>query len=134
LAQKSIEVVDIRSEADIVGARVRAKAMAEALGFGYMDQTRIATAVSELSRNAFQFAGGGKVTIMPVDGEGRKGIEIVVEDQGSGIENLDLALKGGYSTAGGLGLGLSGSKKLVDEFNIHTEVGKGTVVTIRKWL
>jgi len=134
LPQVSIEVVDVRSEADIVNARVRAKAIAEALGFSYTDQTRIATAVSELARNAFQFAGGGKVTIKPADGKARKGIEIIVEDHGPGIENLELALKGGYSTAGGLGLGLSGSKKLMDEFDIKTEIGKGTVVTIRKWL
>lgn len=134
MAQISIEVVDVSSEPDIVSARVRAKAMAEALGFSYMDQTRIATAVSELARNGFQFAGGCKATIKPVNQQGRKGIEIIVEDHGPGIENLDLALKGGYSTAGGLGLGLSGSKKLMDEFDIKTGAGEGTVVTIRKWL
>lgn len=134
MAQESIEVVEVRNEADIVGARVRAKAMAESLGFGFMDQTRIATAVSELARNAFQFAGGGKVTIKPECGQGRKGIVIVVEDHGPGIENLELALKGGYSTGGGLGLGLSGSKKLMDEFYIKTKIGEGTTVTLRKWL
>lgn len=130
----SVEVVDVRAEPDIVGARVRAKAIAETLGFAYMDQTRIATAVSELARNAFQHAKGGKVTIKPLTGKGRKGIEIVVEDRGPGIENLELALKGGYSTAGGLGLGLSGSKKLMDEFDIKSAVGQGTVIIIRKWL
>jgi len=134
LAQKLTEVVDIRSEVGIVNARVRAKAMAEALGFTYMDQTRIATAVSELARNAFQFAGGGKVTIKPLEGPEGKGIEIVVEDHGPGIEDLELALKGGYSTAGGLGLGLSGSKKLMDEFDVKTRIGEGTVVVVRKWL
>lgn len=134
MTQKSIEVVEVRSESDIVSARVSAKAMAEILGFGYMDQTRIATAVSELARNAFHFAGEGKVTIQPADREGRKGIEIVVEDHGPGIENLELALKGGYSTSGGLGFGLSGSEKLMDEFDVKTKIGKGTTVTIRKWL
>lgn len=134
MAQESIEVVEVRNEADIVGARVRAKAMAESLGFGFMDQTRIATAVSELARNAFQFAEGGEVRIRTIEGQERRGIEIVVEDHGPGIENLELALKGGYSTAGGLGLGLSGSKKLMDEFDIKTKAGEGTVVTIRKWL
>lgn len=128
------EVVEVKCEADIVSARVKAKATAETLGFNYMDQTRIATAVSELARNAFQFAGGGKVTIKPTEGQGRKGIEIVVEDHGPGIKNLELALKGGYSTTGGLGLGLSGSKKLMDEFDVKTRIGEGTVVTIRKWL
>lgn len=132
--QKSVELVKIKSEVDIVSARVKAKAFAEALGFNYMDQTRIATAVSELSRNALQYAGGGKVRIKLIDHQGQKGIEIVVDDQGPGIENLELALKGGHSTGGGLGLGLSGSKKLMDEFDIKTKMGEGTTVTIRKWL
>jgi len=134
LTEKAVEVVDVGSEEDIVRARIRAKAMAEALGFNYMDQTRIATAVSELSRNAFQHAGGGKVTIKSVNNQEKRGIEIVVKDHGPGIENLELALKGGYSTVGGLGFGLSGSKKLMDEFDIKTKIGEGTVVTIRKWI
>jgi serine/threonine-protein kinase RsbT len=126
--------VEVRSEADIVNARVHAKAKAEALGFGYMDQTRIATAVSELARNAFQYGGKGKVTMQLVNKEGRRGIEIVVEDHGPGIRELESVLRGGYSTGGGLGLGLSGSKKLMDEFEIKTKVGEGTTVTVRKWL
>lgn len=134
MTEKAVEVVDVGSEEDIVRARIRAKAMAEALGFNYMDQTRIATAVSELSRNAFQHAGGGKVTIKSVNNQEKRGIEIVVKDHGPGIENLELALKGGYSTVGGLGFGLSGSKKLMDEFDIKTKIGEGTVVTIRKWI
>jgi serine/threonine-protein kinase RsbT len=129
-----IEVAEVKNEADIVNARVQAKAKAETLGFGYMDQTRIATAVSELARNAFQYAGEGKVTMKPVSGQGRKGIEIVVEDHGPGVQDLELALKGGHSTGGGLGLGLSGSKKLVDEFEIKTKAGEGTTITVRKWL
>jgi serine/threonine-protein kinase RsbT len=129
-----VEVVEVKNEADIVDARVKVKAAAEALGFGYMDQTRIATAVSELARNAFHFAGGGKVTAKPAEKQGRKGIEIVVEDRGPGIKDLALALKGGYSTGGGLGLGLSGSKKLMDEFDIKTKIGEGTLITVKKWL
>jgi serine/threonine-protein kinase RsbT len=134
LEQELIEILEIKSEADIIEARVRAKAIAEALGFNYMDQTRIATAVSELARNAYQYAGKGKITIKPLNKQGRKGMEMVVEDHGSGIENLDRAMKGGYSTGGGLGMGLSGSKKLMDDFDINTKMGEGTVVTIRKWL
>jgi len=134
LAIRPVEVIEVRSDDDIINARVRARVMAEALGFSYMDQTRIATAVSELARNTFQFAGVGKVTIKPVNRQGRKGVEIVVEDHGPGIENLELALKGGHSTTGGLGLGLSGSKKLMDEFDIKTKIGEGTKVTVRKWL
>jgi len=126
--------MEVRTEPDIVSVRVRVKAMAEMLGFGYMDQTRIATAVSELARNVYHFAGGGKVIVKPMNRLGKNGIEIIVEDHGPGIENLELALKGGHSTRGGLGLGLSGSKKLMDEFDIKTKIGEGTTVTIRKWL
>jgi serine/threonine-protein kinase RsbT len=106
LEQELLEILEIKSEEDIIKARVRAKAIAEALGFNYMDQTRIATAVSELTRNAYQYAGKGKITIKPLNKQGRKGMEMVVEDHGSGIENLDRALKGGCSTGGGLGMGL----------------------------
>jgi serine/threonine-protein kinase RsbT len=124
----------VAKEEDVVGARVRAKAMAEALGFGNMDQTRIATAVSELARNSFQYAGKGSVTMRGVDKNGRRGMEVVVEDNGPGIKNLERAMEGGHSTSGGLGLGLSGSRKLMDEFDIKTGDGKGTVITITKWL
>jgi len=134
LEQELIEILEIKSEADIIEARVRAKAIAEALGFNYMDQTRIATAVSELARNAYQYAGKGKMTIKPLNKQGRKGMEMVVEDHGPGIENLDRAMKGGYSTGGGLGMGLSGSKKLMDEFDIKTKSNEGTSITVRKWL
>jgi serine/threonine-protein kinase RsbT len=134
MTQSPIEVVEIADEAGIVNARVRAKVLAEALGFNHMDQTRIATSVSELARNALQFAGGGRATMTPVNKQGRNGIEIIIEDKGPGIEKLELALKGGHSTGGGLGLGLSGSKKLMDEFDIKTKVGEGTAVTVRKWL
>lgn len=134
MEQELIEILEIKSEADIIEARVRAKAIAEALGFNYMDQTRIATAVSELARNACQYAGKGKMTIKPLNKQGKKGMEIVFEDHGPGIENLDRAMKGGYSTGGGLGMGLSGSKKLMDEFDIKTKSNEGTSITVRKWL
>jgi len=129
-----IETLEIKNEADIIRARVRAKTIAEALGFNYMDQTRIATAVSELTRNAYQYAGEGKMTINPLNKQGRRGIEIIVEDHGPGIENIELVLKGGHSTGGGLGMGLSGSKKLMDEFDVRTRSDEGTTVTVRKWL
>jgi serine/threonine-protein kinase RsbT len=128
------ELTEVKGEHDIVIARATAKAFAEVLGFGYMDQTRIATAVSELARNALQFGGGGTVKICQASRNGKKGIEVVVEDKGPGIQNLELALKGGHSTGGGLGLGLSGSRKLMDEFNVETAPDKGTKVTVRKWL
>lgn len=135
LAQAVNEVMEIRIEEDIMKARIRAKTMAKELGFNRMDETRIATAISELTRNALQYAGGGIITIKVLDeSQEKKGIEFVVEDKGPGIEDLQLALKGGYSTAGGLGLGLSGSKKLMDDFDITTKVGEGTIVKITKWL
>jgi serine/threonine-protein kinase RsbT len=134
MMQVSAVTIEVTGEADIVMARVKAKAVAEAMGFNYMDQTRIATAVSELARNAFQFAGKGKVRITTVNRQEKRGIEIVVEDRGPGIKDLELVLKGGYSTGKGLGMGLSGSKRLMDEFDIKTKVGHGTTVTIRKWL
>jgi serine/threonine-protein kinase RsbT len=134
LAQAQIVAVEVESEADIVTARVRTKAVAEAIGFNYMDQTRIATAVSELARNAFQYAGKGKVKISPINIGGEHGIEIIIEDHGPGIKDLESAMKGGYSTSRGLGMGLSGSRKLMDEFEIKTRIGEGTVVRIRKWM
>ncbi len=130
----SDEVLDIKMEADIINARVKAKALAEAVGFDYMDQTRIATAVSELARNALEHAGGGQMMMSPVTALGKRGLQITVADHGPGIKNLEAALKGGYSTKGGLGLGLSGSKRLMDVFLINTETGKGTVVTAKKWV
>ena len=127
-------MLDIKVEADIISARVKVKALAEAIGFDYMDQTRIATAVSELARNALEHAGGGEISMAAIHASERQGLEIIVTDHGPGIENLELALKGGYSTKGGLGFGLSGSKKLMDVFHVKTESGKGTVVSATKWL
>lgn len=131
--QELIEIMGLKDESDIIRARIRVKNISEILGFKYMDQTRIATAVSELARNAIKFAGKGEIKIRKI-GNSRRGLEITIEDNGPGIENLELALKGGYSTSGGLGIGLSGAKKLVDEFDIDTFPGKGTKIVIKKWL
>lgn len=132
--QTKNDVLEIKVEGDIINARIRAKALAEAIGFDYIDQTRIATAVSELARNALEHADGGEISITSVDALEKQGLEITVIDHGPGIKNLELALKGGHSTSGGLGFGLSGSRKLMDFFHVETEVGKGTVVTAIKWL
>jgi serine/threonine-protein kinase RsbT len=128
------EVFKINVEADIINARVKVKALAEALGFDYIDQTRIATAVSELARNALEHAGGGELSVSPIATFKKRGLELTVTDHGPGIANLELALRGGFSTKRGLGFGLSGSKKLMDVFHVETEPGKGTVVTAKKWL
>lgn len=128
--------VTINSSADIITARGLVREAAMKLGFSVVDQTRITTAISELARNIVTYAGKGRVTIKKVHDErsGKDGIEVICKDNGPGIENIELALKGGYSTSGSLGLGLSGAKRLVDEFEIKSKPGKGTTVTIKKWL
>ncbi|MHC1636500.1 MAG: anti-sigma regulatory factor [Candidatus Methanospirareceae archaeon] len=125
--------IRIDSEYDIVTARTIAKAEAKRLGFNIVDQTRIATAISELARNAVTYAGGGIIKINEIEKEGRKGIEIWVIDEGPGIEDIELALTDGWSSGEGLGIGLSGARRLMDEFEIYSEIGKGTKVRVVKW-
>lgn len=115
----------IRSDLDIVIARTMARDMAKALGFGPIDQARIATAVSELARNIFLYAGTGNVTVRDIERGSRKGIEIICEDQGPGIPNIDLVMQDGYSTSHGMGMGLPGAKRLMDEFDIKSKEGEG---------
>ena len=125
--------VEIREDFDIIKARARARVFAEEVGFGIVDQTRIATAVSEMARNALVYGGGGKMTLSTI--KGRKGLEIVIVDQGPGIPNVDRVLIESYPKRGvGLGLGLQGAKRLMDEFYIDSKPGVGTKVTMRKWL
>jgi serine/threonine-protein kinase RsbT len=123
----------IRSDLDIVIARTMARDVAKALGFGAIDQARIATAVSELARNIFLYAGTGNVTVSQIEKNNRKGIEIVCEDQGPGITNIDLVMQDGYSTSRGMGMGLPGAKRLMDEFVIRSQENVGTTITCRKW-
>ncbi|ABY35871.1 MULTISPECIES: anti-sigma regulatory factor [Chloroflexus] len=123
----------IRSDLDIVIARTMARDMAKALGFGPIDQARIATAVSELARNIFLYAGTGNVTVRDIEKGSRKGIEIICEDQGPGIPNIDLVMQDGYSTSRGMGMGLPGAKRLMDEFDIKSKEGVGTTIVCRKW-
>ena len=125
-----IEIVSIEG---IVTARQKVRKLAGEIGFGIVDQTRIATAVSELARNIYNYAAKGMVTIFVLEGD-RKGIQVICEDNGPGISDIDLAMTNGYSTSKSLGLGLPGAKRLVDEFQIESEVGKGTRITITKWL
>jgi serine/threonine-protein kinase RsbT len=126
--------VTIRSESDIVTVRKVARCAAEALGFGITDVTRIVTAASELARNVFLYAGSGVMQWRELDAGGAAGIELKLEDNGPGIANIEQAMEAGYSTSGGLGLGLPGAKRLMDEMEISSQVGKGTIVTIKKWL
>ena len=126
--------INIDSELDIVNARSAAKNEAKKLGFSLVDQTRIATAVSELARNIVVHANGGVLRIEAIEKEARRGLEVCAIDDGPGIENLELALEDGWTSGGGLGVGLSGAKRLMDEFEIQSEVGKGTKVQIVKWM
>jgi len=123
----------IRSDLDIVIARTLARDTAKTLGFGAIDQARIATAVSELARNIFLYAGTGTVTVREVERSGRKGLEVICEDQGPGISSIDQVMQDGYSTSRGMGMGLPGAKRLMDEFDIRSQEGIGTTITCRKW-
>jgi len=125
-------VVQIREESDIVRARTTAKESARELGFGLVDQTRISTAVSELARNIFLYAGEGEVHIEELNNH--HGIRVSFIDHGPGIEDVDLAMKDGWSSVRAMGKGLPGAKRLSDRMEIHTETGEGTTVTIEKWL
>ena len=123
----------IRSDADIVSARLRGRAMALDLGFSPGDATLIATAISELTRNIVQYAEQGEIAVITLDNEGRRGITIHVEDQGPGISDVDRALEDGYSTAGRLGLGLPGVRRLMDDIEIDSGPGRGTTIRATKW-
>jgi serine/threonine-protein kinase RsbT len=124
--------VEIQEEFDIISARARARVFAEALGFGIVDQTRIATAVSEIARNALIHGGGGKMILRT--SKDKKGLEIVIVDEGPGVPNMGRVMGHEYSKSGGLGLGLAGAKRLMDEFHFESKPGVGTKVTMRKWL
>ena len=129
----------IAGEDDIVLSRQRARETARQLGFGAVDQSRIATAVSELARNVVRYAtdGRGAIAIREISAEAgaraRIGIEIVVSDEGPGIPDINQALSDGFTSGGGMGMGLPGTRRLMDEMSIDSAVGQGTVVTIRKW-
>ena len=124
----------IESEGDLVAARRAIRDAATALGFGITDVTRIVTAASELTRNIYQYAGSGVVRWQALDVHGRGGIELTFEDHGPGIPDLAQAMESGFTTGKGLGLGLPGAKRLMDEMTTESQVGQGTTVQVRKWL
>ncbi len=127
------EKMSIQSSADIVLVRQAVRQFAVELGFRLVDQTKIVTAASELARNTLDYGGGGTVKLEALEEGSRRGLRLTFEDSGPGIADIELALKDGYTTGGGLGLGLSGTKRLVNEFNIVSHVGEGTCITITKW-
>ena len=123
----------LRSENDIVLARQLVRRKAQEVGFSLIEQTKIITAASELARNALIYGGGGTMTATIVNNGMRRGLQLVFADQGPGIPNIDLAMKDGWTSGNGLGMGLSGAKRLVNEFELDTRVGEGTRVTIARW-
>lgn len=127
------ERLSLASREEIVIARQAVRRHAVALAFSLVDQTKVVTAASELARNVVQHAGCGHMTIEIVSDGARTGLRLTFEDQGPGIRDVERVLRGGYSTGGGLGLGLSGSKRLSNEFAIESTVGKGTKVVITRW-
>jgi serine/threonine-protein kinase RsbT len=124
----------VRSGEDVVKVRQVVRALAMDLGFSLVDQTKVITAASELARNTLTYGGGGEVRIERLhDGPKRAGLRLTFEDRGPGISNIDLALTDGYTTGKGLGLGLNGARKLSHEFDIWSQPGVGTRVTIARW-
>jgi serine/threonine-protein kinase RsbT len=126
--------IDISSATDIVTARQKGRGLAIELGFEGSDLTVIATAISEIARNIIEHAERGQIVLAAVHQGSRRGLAIVAQDQGPGIPDVGQAMQYGFSSRKGLGVGLPGAKWLMDEFDIETKVGKGTVVTMKKWL
>jgi serine/threonine-protein kinase RsbT len=125
--------VAINSDQDIVSARQKGRLMATELGFSTGDATLIATAISELARNIVSYARKGQITLQVVNGLNCQGISVVASDDGPGITDIRQALRDGFSTSGSLGLGLPGVRRLMDEFEITSQPGRGTIVAVKKW-
>ncbi len=126
-------VIPINSDTDVVAARQKGRELATVLGFVSTDATLLATAISELARNIIRYAKHGEILIAPVQSGDRVGIAVVARDSGPGIANTSLAMQDGYSTSGGLGMGLPGVKRMMDEFHLVSDTNNGTTVTIKKW-
>src|SRR5580693_6619057 len=127
-------VVAVLTDIDIVAARQQGRQLASSLGFHSTDQTLIATAISELARNIIVYAGTGQIAMQPVEESNRRGIMVTASDHGPGIPDVEVAMRDGYSTGNSLGLGLPGTKRLMDTFQILSTFGEGTTVIVKKWL
>lgn len=127
------EQLPLKNSSDVVIARQKVRQVATELRFSLVDQTKLVTAASELARNALDHGGGGQMTLEVVNGLSKTGLKLIFEDSGPGIPDIQAALKDGYTTGSGMGLGLGGSKRLVNEFAIESEVGKGTKITVIRW-
>jgi serine/threonine-protein kinase RsbT len=127
------EVLPLKNSNDVVMARQKVRQWAIELRFSLVDQTKLVTAASELARNALDYGLGGEMTIEVITAGARSGLRLTFEDHGPGIPDIERALKDGYTSGSGLGLGLGGSRRLVNEFGIESEIGKGTRVTVVRW-
>jgi len=127
------EQLPIATSGDVVLVRNAVRAAAARMGFRTLDMTKLVTAASEIGRNTLIYGGGGTADVECLEADRRSGVRVVFEDHGPGIADLSLAMSEGYTTGGGMGLGLGGAKKLVDEFDIESEAGRGTRVTMTKW-
>lgn len=130
---KTSETMPIRSEADVVAVRQRARVVATEAGLGLVDVTKLVTATSELARNALIYGGGGTALIESLQTDMRKGVRLTFEDHGPGIPDIAQAMTDGWTSGSGMGLGLSGAKRLSNEFELHSEPGHGTRVMIARW-
>jgi serine/threonine-protein kinase RsbT len=132
MAIVSTETVPLASEPDVVAVRRRVREVSAKLGFTLVDQTKVVTAASELARNTLIYGGGGSMVLETLNGP-RIGLKLIFEDNGPGIPDIELALRDGFTTGTGLGLGLGGAKRLVNEFHVDSRVGEGTRVTVTRW-
>ena len=128
----STETVPLTTEPDVVTVRRRVREVSAKLGFSLVDQTKVVTAASELARNTLIYGGGGSMILETLNGP-RLGLKLIFEDNGPGIPDIQLALRDGFTTGSGLGLGLGGAKRLVNEFEVDSRVGEGTKITITRW-
>jgi serine/threonine-protein kinase RsbT len=133
MATRRTERFDIRSSEDVVRVRQQVRVLAVEAGLGLVDQTKIITAASELARNTIDYGGGGEAILELVEEGSRRGVRLTFADQGPGIADIEQALRDGFTSGGGLGLGLGGARRLANEFTIDSKVGVGTKVSIARW-
>ncbi|MHC5745058.1 MAG: anti-sigma regulatory factor [Nostoc sp.] len=133
MMMQKTETINIQSSTDVVLVRQAVRHLAVEIGFGLVDQTKIITAASELARNTLDYGGGGTVKLETLQEGRRRGLRLTFEDQGPGISDIELALKDGFTTGSGLGMGLGGAKRLANEFEIQSAVGEGTRIIIVRW-
>ncbi|HYC61188.1 MAG TPA: anti-sigma regulatory factor [Thermoanaerobaculia bacterium] len=127
------ETVEVHGSSEVVSVRHAVRRSAVELGFSLVEQTKIVTAASELARNMVEYGGGGKLTLEALERDGRRGLRLIFEDHGPGIKDIDAAMRDGFTTGGGMGLGLGGAKRLSNEFEIRSAPGEGTRVAITRW-